>query len=761
MQGVGNCRGDYQTGGFYMKIKKYCAYALIASLTLSLTGCSNSKKKDKDTKNEKQKVVVQKDEEVEIPRQEGIELKEGDIAVDVNFDDNKTDGFTTYINGGNASLLGEDGKLIVDIKSCGSKDYANQAYWDGFFLCKGAVYTYSFDISSDIDRQVEYRLQMNGGDYHAYKGEKIKVGKEVTHFETEFSMEEDSDPAPRLVFNMGLMEDMKEDPGAHKIYIDNIKLTVKDASNAQVMEGLPIYNKVAVNEIGYLPGDKKLVFVQSKTDKKFEVINRETNKSVLDGELPEAVFDPATDEWIQTGDFSDVKEPGSYIVKTESGESYPFEITEGIYDNLYKDVVLMLYSQRCGTEVKVESVPEFSHEACHTDVATVYGGTETKEVNGGWHDAGDYGKYVVAGSKTVADLFLTYEDYKADADDLGIPESGNGIPDVLDEAKYELDFFFKMQDEKTGGVYHKVTCANFPETVMPTEEKDPLILSPISDAATASFAAIMAKSSVVFKDIDKDYSSKCLDAAKKAWDYLKDKERFEGFFNPDDIVTGEYRDGIVDDEVYWAAVELNIAADMKIDLSKYLTDRVSANLGWAEMGGYAMYDLIKANIDGSDVAKEKIFKRINSMKEKATADMYNITLDGKYPWGSNMSVANAGMLFRMAAKLSDDSEYNVFAKQQLDYLLGANVMSYSFVTGYGELSPRHPHHRPSQVAGKTIPGMLVGGPNDAKEDPYAKAVLFTEQEARCYADSDQSYSTNEVTIYWNSPLIYLLASSMK
>ena len=242
---------------------------------------------------------------------------------------------------------------------------------------------------------------------------------------------------------------------------------------------------------------------------------------------------------------------------------------------------------------------------------------------------------------------------------------------------------------------------------------------------------------------------------------MKDKDKYSGFYNPKDIVTGEYRDGIAEDEVYWAAVELNIAADMKIDLSKYLTDRVSVNLGWADIGGYAMYDLIEADIKGSDVAKEKFFTQIDLLKDKASKDMYNITLDGKYPWGSNMSVANAGMLFRMAARITGDKEYDVLAKEQLDYLLGANVMSYCFVTGYGELSPKHPHHRPSQVAGKTIPGMLVGGPNDAKEDPYAKAVLYTEQEARCYADSDQSFSTNEITVYWNSPLIYLLASSMK
>lgn len=742
-----------------MKIKKYCAYVLIASLALLLSGCEKSSKKKKKADDENQKIVEQKDVEVEIQRGEGVDLKEGDVAVDVNFDDDTIQDFVVYTNGGKFDLLAEDGKLIADIENCGTKDYANQAYWDGFFLCKGAEYTYSFDISCDIERQVEYRLQVNGGDYHAYAGDKIKVGKKVLHFKQDFTMEEDSDPAPRLVFNMGLMDDMKEDPGAHKIYIDNVKLTVKDVSKAQVMEGLPIYNKVAINEIGYLPNDNKLVYVKSKTDTSFEVIDRETNKSVFKDKLKEAQFDPGTDEWVQVGDFSQLTTPGSYIVKSESGESYPFEITKGIYDKIFKDTVLMLYRQRCGMDVEVKELPEYSHEACHTDVATVYGSSETKDVTGGWHDAGDYGRYIVAGAKTIQDLFLTYEDYEVKDDDFGIPESGNGTPDILDEAKYELDFFLKMQDEKTGGVYHKVTCANFPETVIPTEEKDPLILSPISDAATASFTAVMAKASVLYKEYDSEFSNKCLEAAKKSWDYLKDKDSFQGFNNPEDIVTGEYLDGIVDDEVYWAAVELNIAADMGIDLSKYLKDTLSVRLGWANMGGYAMYDLMKADIDGSDAAKEKFFKYIDRLEENINKDMYNITLEGTYPWGSNMTVANAGTLFRMAAKISGDDKYNAYAKYQLDYLLGANAMSYCFVTGYGELTPKHPHHRPSQVAGKTVAGMLVGGPNSNKDDPYARAVLFTEQDSKCYTDSDQSYATNEVAIYWNSPLIYLLASS--
>ena len=168
---------------------------------------------------------------------------------------------------------------------------------------------------------------------------------------------------------------------------------------------------------------------------------------------------------------------------------------------------------------------------------------------------------MVPGAKTIADLFLSYEESEAvRGDDFGIPESGNGVPDILDEARYELEFFFKMQ-AADGGVYHKVTCAVFPETVMPEEETDPLIICPVSDTATGDFAAVMAMASVIYKDYDAAFANKCLEASKKAYDYLDAKgfENGTGFVNPEEVVTGEYPDAKTKDEFFWAAVELFIA----------------------------------------------------------------------------------------------------------------------------------------------------------------------------------------------------------
>ena len=128
-----------------------------------------------------------------------------------------------------------------------------------------------------------------------------------------------------------------------------------------------------------------------------------------------------------------------------------------------------------------------------------------------------------------------------------------------------------------------------------------------------------------------------------------------------------------------------------------------------------------------------------------------------------MTVANNAMHLMLAAGLSYDkgAEYRLAAWQHLHYLMGANPMGYCYITGHGSLSPVSTHHRPSQAAGQTVPGMLAGGPNAGLHDPYAKAVLTGQPPAKCYVDNDQSYATNEVAIYWNSPLVYIMAGLLK
>ena len=255
--------------------------ALLASVLL-VQGCGTGYKGKMVGKDAEKKAATLEDN-APVITEKNNPIAQGKKIVNLNFDDGKTGGFAAYKNDGEFYIENKDGWLDCKIVNVGYLDYANQAYWDGFPLVEGCEYTYSFDIKSDIERLVEYRLQINSGDYHAYQGEYIKVGPEVTNFTVDFVMKEASDPAPRLVFNMGLMKDMdrKNKPAEHHIYIDNICLQVKDPTNAKApaIEALPSYLNAAINQAGYRLNDEKTVFVKTEKGKEdFYVVNAETGK---------------------------------------------------------------------------------------------------------------------------------------------------------------------------------------------------------------------------------------------------------------------------------------------------------------------------------------------------------------------------------------------------------------------------------------------------------------------------------------------------
>ena len=756
-----------------MKNQKLVSVLLAAALvSASLAGCENgSKPTTEDIPISEELITEESTEEVESTEgEEDAEdaLYDGKLVIDDHFDEDAP-GWGTYANGGIFTTHVIDGEYVVEIERPGNLDYSCQVFRDEFELNMGGIYDVSFDIRCDIERPIQWRFQINGSDYHAYYEEDgITVGPDKQTINASFEMNEATDPAPRLVFNLGIQGEM--DPTlSHNVYIDNFVLTLVDASNAQAVEPLADPVTVKVNQVGYKTGDEKIFVAKyDENVKEYNICKVDDNSVVYTGNFSSAPIESYSgDGNTISGNFSDFKTPGKYYISIEGiGDSYPFEIGDDVYTDIAKDVVRMLTIQRCGTEVTKELAGDFAHPVCHSDKATIYGTSKSIDVSGGWHDAGDYGRYVVAGAKTVYDLLLTYEDSEESrGDDFDIPESGNGIPDILDEAKWELDWMLKMQNSE-GGVYHKVTCAVFPETVMPEEETAELLVLPVSTTATGDFAAVMAKASVIYKEYDADFASKCLSAAKSAYKYMQKyaEEDFMGFANPEDVATGEYPDKKNLDEYFNAGIELYLATKDTSYLDKSFeigSTNIKEGLGWADVSLYGMYDYLKAdselqvNAELTELLKTKLLDNAALTLSKSMDDAYNCSLRS-YPWGSNMNVANAAMLYKMAYKISGDEQYNEYARFQLDYLLGVNPVGYCYVTGYGTLTPEHIHHRPSQYIGHPVPGMLVGGPNSAPDDPYAKTVLRDRTAGMNYVDNDTAFSVNEITIYWNSPLIYLL-----
>lgn len=741
--------------------KPFLSFILSMLLLLSTVSCGNTQ--TTELTDEPPAGVISTEESVNESTSSsnlGINLLEN------NDFSNGTDQWFTYCFDGECEIsVTPEGVLDVDIKKLGSVDYGVQLYHDGFSLDEGCVYKISFAAYSDVIRPVQMRFQINGGDYHQYYQEYVDLDTDKTNYEYTFTMAETSDPAPRFCFNMGIIDGMDDNMPEHHIYFDDFSLTLEDESGKVNSNNSTSIPDIAINQIGYLPSGLKTATIKgSGLNQTAKLINEKTGDVVLESKIGGGKDNSSSGEKEAIFDFTKVQDEGTYYIEAGDTSSHSFVISKNVYNDALKASIKMLYYQRCGQELTSDFAGEYAHTVCHNEKAILYEDTSKKfDVSGGWHDAGDYGRYSVAGATAAADLLLAYEKYpKVFTDDVGIPESGNGVADILDEAKYELNWLLKMQ-RADGGVYHKVTCRNFPGEIMPQDETDELVIMPASTTATGDFAGVMAIASRVFAKTDKEFADKCLAASKKAAEYLQNTSRDSaGFKNPNDVSTGEYEDTCDVDERFWAYAELfKTTGDAKYE--KALLQELPSNgycLGWQGVGGYGAYAYLsaKGSTSTTDV-KTEATKTVKEIIEASEADNYGSSISGNYPWGSNLTIANNGEYLLLMKNLTDIYNKEAIDKQ-LNYLLGNNATGYCFLTGFGTLYPEHPHHRPSQVIGKAIPGMIVGGPNSGLNDPYAQNVLKNMPIAKCYVDNSQSYSTNEIAIYWNSPVIYLLAGEI-
>ncbi|MCR4641122.1 MAG: glycoside hydrolase family 9 protein [Lachnospiraceae bacterium] len=525
---------------------------------------------------------------------------------------------------------------------------------------------------------------------------------------------------------------------------------------------------IAVNQAGYEIGAAKHATVMGGGHFRLYSASGEV---VLEGDAA-----PVADE--NSGgkagciDFSSVDTAGTYYFEDAAGQrSVTFPIKKKVYADVFRDALRMLYFQRCGIALKKEYAGVYAHAACHCmEAKLLYSDpAEHRKLKGGWHDAGDYGRYVTPGAVTIAHLLYAYLlKPKAFKQSMNIPESGNGMPDVLNECAWELDWILKMQD-KDGGVHHKATSASFVDFIMPEDDQLEPVITPVSSLATADTAAVMALAARVYAPFDEKRAGKYRRCALKAAKWLKENPGLQ-FKNPSEIHTGTYEDVCDADERLWAAAELFLLTEDKAWLwSMRMILEVRLNitaLGWADVGGLAGLAVFTAPKKSFPADLENKFRsswldEAERLKKLAKANPYELALRPyDFVWGSNMRVLCNAMVLLMAGSFSKDKEYTDLARFQLDYVLVRNAMDTSYVTGHGERSFKDPHNRPTVADGieAPIPGYVSGGPNYRPGDTMANAeTLKGAAPMKCYVDSWKSYSTNEIAIYWNSPLVFVLA----
>ncbi len=523
---------------------------------------------------------------------------------------------------------------------------------------------------------------------------------------------------------------------------------------------------ILIDQCGYYSAGKKLVTIRTEEEKDnidFEV-RKSDNTVAYSSSTIRNLYNDSSQENTYIGDFSDVSEPGMYYIYAKGvGESDYFPIGEDVYDETLKKAIYFFYLQRCGMQLPEKYAGIYAHPECHTTLARVLHGGDRIDVTGGWHDAGDYGRYVVAAAMAVAQLLLAYESYPGIVKICKNPEDGTELPSYLSEIKYELDWMLKMQRED-GLVYHKVTCENFCGFVMPQEETKELVVCPVSGTATADYAAVMAMAARYYEKYNDRYADRLKEAAVKAYTALKGFSQPGGFHNPENILTGEYGDESDQDERYWAAAEMyRTFGDVvyREDFEKMASENICHGYGWTDMGSYGNIAYLECDDIDDDIAKAikaSMVELADGLLAAANNDGYGVALKkDEYIWGSNLSVCNNGIHLMDAYKLTGRREYLEAAHDQLHYILGRNPMGLCYISGCGTTPIMHPHHRPSGFLGRVMPGMLSGGPCDWGVDELAKELLPGVPPAKCLLDMTGSYSTNEVTIYWNSGLVMLMA----
>jgi endoglucanase len=534
---------------------------------------------------------------------------------------------------------------------------------------------------------------------------------------------------------------------------------------------------IRLNQIGYFVNGVKKFVVADSDASSFAIISAASD-TVCSGTLENKGTWDQSGEQVSIGDFTELNAPGTFKIALDNGEaSYDFVIGDNIYEDLKVAALKTYYLHRISMPIEEQYAGIYHRPMGHEDMARPFhpstGKTEgTLDTPGGWYDAGDYGKYMINAGIATGMMLAAYEKYPEAYPDnsLNIPESGNGVPDILDEMRYEIEWMLTMQDED-GGVFVKVTTLNFGGMVMPHEAPEDRYVIGKSTAASLNLAAVCAMAARLFEPHDQKFAMTCLEAAINAWGWAMKHPEVYYAKNPEGVFTGAYNDTIPDEEFFWAAAELFVSTTepeyfetIQLKLGN-ITFRLEEN--WRNYCDNIGYYSLLGNSSPLDQGQKQqvadgLLSLAKGLADKHKSIPYQIPVD-HFVWGSNSDVLDAAIIFANAHEWSSDKKYLDMAVETFDYLMGKNAVGYSFVTGFGSHRPMHIHHRPSEADGieAPYPGFVVGGPNFRLQDkgPLEQAgfAYASDLPAKAYIDALPSFASNEICINWNAPAVYMLA----
>lgn len=580
----------------------------------------------------------------------------------------------------------------------------------------------------------------------------------------------------------------------------------------------PVSSFIVVDQFGYLPDAEKLAVLRDPEtgadaagsytpSAKYQLVDAVTQQTVAELE-PVAWKDGAVDD--KSGDrawrldFSSVTTPGVYYVVGEGGRSDLFRVADDVYRQALRHAFRTFYYQRAAFEKTAEFAGAgWADAASHVGPgqdknARLHGqaadATTERDLSGGWYDAGDYNRYTPWTADYIVALLRTYEESPSVfGDDFGLPDSGNGTSDLLDEVRFGLAHLARTQSESGGCISVLGVASGSP----PSAAEGPSTYGPETTNATIRAGIAFAWAARVFASTDAAFSAELLGRAKKAWQWAEENPAVE-FANTGKVAAGEQQSSAKEVQLYKLGLAVALhRADSDGSLTyKSFFEANYASAGLSVLQGYnaawelqfTEFYLDYATLSEADAtAKEAILSAFSSTIASADnlgalagdPDPY-LSYVADYTWGSNAHKARTGCLLHDVITFSVDETKNADARRAAEryvhYLHGVNPLGLVYLSNMGESGA---HKSVStffhswfvdkspqwdEVGVSTYgppPGFLVGGPNPSYDwdaqcpghslcpaerpsPPYGQPPM------KSYADFNDGWPVNSWSVSENS-----------
>lgn len=529
-------------------------------------------------------------------------------------------------------------------------------------------------------------------------------------------------------------------------------------SSAQLLNAQEIF--IRFNQLGYLPQERKKAVIFSDEDISnsiFNVKNSVTNEIILQDTLTNFLGEYGNYPFNFEIDFTKIDKPGQYYIESSGTKSTNFYIETNIYNHLVDSLLAFFRIQRCGFN------KSDLHEFCHYYDATSYIVNDEEyftkiDATGGWHDAGDYIKFL---NTTAYATYILLFSYEFDGSKFDFDNNQNYFPDILEEALIGLDWLIKANyDNKL--LVTQIQDLNDQRQGWRLPEDDNLLYNRpaflgIGKNLIGIYSATMALAYRVLKEFNEyeDYSNKCLTLAENFYS-LKDSA-------PDvnTSATGHYQDTKYHGKLALASIELYESTKRNIFLNEAKAYAEAAGSdywwSWGDINSLSHYRISKYEPE----YKKYILNNLNHFKELSNSNIFSEAITDT--WGSNSANLGVALTSLLWYDLTSDSSYMNLVLDQRDFILGTNPWGISFIYNIGEESTKNFHSQVAYFNNGKLTGAVSAGPISRKsfneynielEHSFDRLEAF-QTDKSVYFDDRMDYVTNEPTITANATAIFV------